>query len=62
MKPEQVEERKKAIELLGGKSFEITDKHYGNTETRALKTIYVKGHIFDHTPFNRLGFGIVSIK
>lgn len=61
MKLKKLEERKKAIELLGGRTFEITDKHYGNNEKRALKTIYVNGHIFDHFQFNSLGFGIISI-
>lgn len=49
------------LDLLGPSDYLITHEHYGNDYHGPLKKIYVVGHIYDHTEFNKLGYGIVVV-
>lgn len=51
------------LRLLANRDFLITKKHYGHgTAKHNLKIIYVVGHVFDHTQFSNLGYGIVMVE
>lgn len=47
--------------LLSGRDYLITSEHYGNSNHGPLKKIYVVGHVFDHTAYNRHGYDIIVV-